>query len=118
MDWTELFINLLCVVGTCVIPIICNSVVKFIKIKTNNNTILSAIEAVDTAVVATSQTFVETLKKNGNFTVESQIEAKNNAIAIAKTLIADNTKKIIESAYGDFNTWLDATIEKLVNENK
>lgn len=77
-----------------------------------------ATDMVDEVVQSVSQTYVDTLKKNGTFTKEAQEEAKNIAIATLKTLIVGDIKDAVEKLYGDFNTWLDVEIEHYVNYRK
>lgn len=78
----------------------------------------AAQEIVGTVVTAVSQTYVDTLKANGKFTQEAQIQAKNQAVNKAKVLINDTLKQAVRVLYGDFDTWLDAVIEKFVKEGK
>lgn len=78
----------------------------------------AAQEIVGTIVTAVSQTYVDTLKANGKFTQEAQIQAKNQAVNKAKVLINDTLKQAVRVLYGDFDVWLDAVIEKFVKEGK
>ena len=45
-------------------------------------------------------------------------EAKEKATAIAKQLITKDIKEAITTVYGDFDSYLDATVETIVNLNK
>lgn len=83
-----------------------------------NNYIDLALEAVNNAVLTVSQTYVDSLKKSGNFSSASQNEAKNKAVDIATVLITDDIRNAVNKLYGDFDMWLDTTIESLVKENK
>lgn len=83
-----------------------------------NQYINSAQEAISNAVLTVTQTYVESLKKSGNFTKEAQIEAKNRATTIAKELITEECKNAIIIVYADFDKFLDSTIESLVQLNK
>ena len=83
-----------------------------------NKYIDSAQEAISAAVLMVSQTYVDTLKKAGEFTQEAQDEAKMRAIEIAKQMITDDCVDAIETLHGDFDVYLDAMIETLVRENK
>lgn len=93
-----------------------------IAINTQDETLKKYIEfaedAISKAVVSVNQTYVESLKKSGKFDKEAQIEAKNKAIEIAKKLITQDIKEAIATVYGDFETYLDATTETIVNLNK
>lgn len=78
----------------------------------------AAQDIVETIVTAVSQTYVDTLKANGKFTQEAQIQAKNQAMDKAKVLINETLKQSVSALYGDFDTWLDTVIEKFVKEGK
>lgn len=78
----------------------------------------AAQDIVETIVTAVSQTYVDTLKANGKFTQEAQIQAKNQAMDKAKVLINETLKQAVSALYGDFDTWLDTVIEKFVKEGK
>lgn len=83
-----------------------------------NGYIDSAQEAIKKAVISTTQTYVESLKNSGSFTKEAQEEAKSKAMEVAKQLITEESKKAIIVLYGDFDIFLDSTLETLVNQNK
>lgn len=72
------------------------------------------IDAVDTV----AQTYVNTLKKEGQFNEEAQKIAKEQAITIATQLISVDGKKAIETVYGDFAQWLNTKIESEVLAKK
>ena len=78
----------------------------------------SAQDVISNAVLTVTQTYVESLKKAGNFNKEAQIEAKNMAMDIAHKLITENCKEAIITLYGDFDEYLDSAIESLVQCNK
>lgn len=74
--------------------------------------------AIEKAVISTSQVYVESLKASGKFDKEAQIEAKNKALEIARQLITEESKNAIIILYGDFEKFLDSTLESVVNMNK
>lgn len=78
----------------------------------------SAVTAISNAVVSVNQTYVDSLKKAGKFDEAAQKEAKEKAIEVAKKLITENAREAIKQIYGDFDQYLDTTIEALVRENK
>lgn len=129
MDWNELLTILMQVVIIPAIPIIVTFLVKFCKAKTdeaistvNNETLRQAIseatDAVYTAVTYTSQTYVDSLKEQGAFDKEAQIIALNTALKKAQSLLAAETKELLESLYGDLDNWLTTKIEQTVKEQK
>ena len=77
-----------------------------------------AEDAISKAVVSVNQTYVESLKAAGSFDDAAQKEAKEKATAIAKQLITKDIKEAITTVYGDFDSYLDATVETIVNLNK
>lgn len=77
-----------------------------------------AQQIISDVVLTITQTYVESLKKSGNFNKEAQEEAKNRAVAIATELISEEAKNAINVLYGDFKSYLDVTIESMVNQNK
>ena len=77
-----------------------------------------AFNAVITAVKCTNQTYVDTLKKNGTFTLENQREAFQKSYDTALSIMTQEVKDFIQSAYGDLNKWLTAQIEAQVKSEK
>lgn len=122
----EILLNILSVVVTAIIiPLItwCSTeLIKFIQTKTKNAQAreysVLAINIVTTAVKSVFQTYVESLKKNGEFTIEAQDEALRRARDIVKRQIKDDVRNYIITNYGDFNTWLTSQIEATINTLK
>lgn len=93
-----------------------------IKQKNDNDTFKKYIdmlnETIQNTVVATNQTYVESLKSQGKFDAEAQkVAFQMTYDAIMKTL-GDEAKKYLSSAVGDLNSYITNAIEKNVNENK
>lgn len=91
------------------------------EIKNNeklNQYIDLAQAAIEDAVLQTMQVYVDTLKKQNRFDETAQEEAKNKAIETAKTLISEESKNAIILLHNDFEVFLDARIEALVNTKK
>lgn len=90
--------------------------------KSENDTakkyLAAAADAVSTAVTFTSQTYVDALKKSGEFTKENQEEALWLAVGIAKNLMTVEARAFLENAYGDLNTYLQSRIEAEVRNQK
>lgn len=100
-------------------------VTTFVEEKTQNmdnaqlkEYINSAVQAVMKAVMSTYQTYVDSLKKQDLFDEESQKEAFEKAKAAAMIMITDDVKAAVEQMYGDFDTWINNTIEQFVKANK
>ena len=69
-------------------------------------------------VIATNQTYVEALKKQGKFDAEAQKEAFNMTLNAVKALLTDEAKQYLSEVYGDLNTYITNQIEATVNQNK
>ena len=82
------------------------------------NLIDYAGEAISVAVMTVSQTYVDTMKRQGKFDAEAQAIAKQMAIDKAKELISREMKSAIESVYTNFDAYLDNYIETVVRESK
>ena len=82
---------------------------KYIDLATG--TIIDVVKAV-------AQTTVDTLKKNGKFTKEKQVEAFNTAKKEIVNILSEDAKKALQEAYGDVNAWLETRIEAEVKNLK
>lgn len=69
-------------------------------------------------VIATNQTFVESLKKSGSFDEAAQKEAFNRTMNAVMTILSDDAKEYIAEITGDLNTYLTQLIEAEVNKRK
>ena len=93
-----------------------------IKQKNENETFKKYIdmlnETIQNTVVATNQTYVESLKAQGKFDAEAQrVAFQMTYDEIMKTL-GDEAKKYLSSAVGDLNSYITNAIDKNVNQNK
>lgn len=129
MDFTTLFREIMYCVITVLVPVLIKYLVSYVNLKQKdlvsriNDTktrqhIDNAITAITSAVVAVNQTYVDALKKNGEFTPESQKSAYMIAKKKALSMINDDAKQAITTVYGDIDSFIDAFIEKTVNEMK
>ena len=132
MDFKELIHNLLFTVLTVAIPSIlphlilfvkapiakCNIITELTKNENLNEVINNALINVADAVVYVNQIYVNSLKKSGNFTEESQKDAFKLAYNEAVKLISDEAKNVIEYTYGSFEEWVYLQIEVAVNNAK
>lgn len=69
-------------------------------------------------VIATNQTYVDSLKKSGSFDEAAQKEAFNRTMNAIMTILNDDAKEYITEATGDLNTYLTQLIESEVNKRK
>ena len=69
-------------------------------------------------VIATNQTFVETLKKENGFTKEAQEEAFQKTITNVMSILNEDCIEYLESITSDITVYLRNKIEAEVNKNK
>lgn len=125
----EFILTLLAAVLTTAISVATPYVVVFLRKKSANLTaqtdnakakqyINEATDAIATAVTAVSQTYVDALKKDNAFTKEAQLEALERAKNTALSIMSEEAKTFIVTAYGDLTTFLTAKIEEKVRVQK
>lgn len=73
---------------------------------------------VEECVVATNQTYVEALKKEGKFDAEAQKAAFEKTLAAVLSILSDDAKDYIVNATGDLSVYLTNLIEASVSRNK
>ena len=71
-------------------------------------------QIVTDAVMNVFQSFVQTLKDNGNFGEEAQAEAREKALAIIQSQLTDELKAYIQENFGDMQNWLLSKIEAII----
>lgn len=95
---------------------------KEIILKVNNDTadkyIQMFTETICTCVTATNQTYVESLKAQGKFDADAQKIAFEKTKDAVLAVLADDAKEYLTNMVGDFNAYLDQTIETTVNAVK
>lgn len=75
-------------------------------------------DTITDCVIATSQTYVDTLKKQGNFNAEAQKVAFNMTFEAVFNLLTDEAKEYLTEAVGDLNLYVTQKIEAEVSLNK
>ena len=119
----EILMNIISVLVTAVIlPLISFAGARLIawlnaKVKDDNSKIQLTVATtiVTNAVRSVFQTYVDTLKKNGTFDLESQKIALTKAKYEALAQMTDDIKEYITKNYGDLETWLTTQIEATIN---
>lgn len=125
----EFVFTLLQAVLSVAIPVATAYLVSFLKKKSaqaqtqiENDTAKHYLDeitnAVTTAVSATSQTYVDALKKDNAFTKEAQLEALNKAKDTALSILSPAAAQFASEVYGDLNSFLVAKIEEAVRVQK
>ena len=75
-------------------------------------------EIISACVITTNQTYVETLKKQGNFNAEAQKEAFNQTKDAVMGMLNEELQNFIAEFFGDINAYLTNQIEATVYYNK
>ena len=83
-----------------------------------NNSFAMAFDIVTLAVQYIQQTYVDNLKASGKFTKEAQVAARDSCVKLVKNLMNDEIKDFISVTYGDLDSWVIATIESVIYNNK
>lgn len=129
MDWLNLVNDIFRV---CIIPllgVLTTYLINYIKVKmaeiqmkTENDIIdkyLSMLtNTVTECVIATNQTYVETLKKEGKFDLDAQKKAFEMTQEAVMLILTDEAKKYLSAAVGDLNVFISQQIEAAVNVEK
>lgn len=129
MDYMEMLQQIMQV---CVIPLLGVLTAYFIqwvnlkkeelKLTTNNETAKKYMnmiaQTITDCVIATNQTYVEALKKEGAFTKEAQLKAFQDTYNEVVKILSDDAKKYIAETFGDLQTYLTTKIEAEVNIQK
>lgn len=76
------------------------------------------LDIVTKCVSATNQEFVGDLKKEGKFDRDQQEEAWNKTKNKINKILDDESREILEKAYGDLNSYINQTIEDEVTNQK
>ena len=129
MDWLNLLTQIF---EVCIIPllgILTTYIVKYIQVKSaeitekTDNAIIDKYtvmlaDTISACVLATNQTYVESLKKQGSFDAEAQKTAFNMTLNAVMNILSDDAKKYLTEAFGDLNAYITSQIEASVNMNK
>lgn len=129
MNWSELISNIFQVCLLPLLGILTKYLVAFIamkseemKQKTDNEIaqkyLQMATDTITACVIATNQTYVESLKAQGKFDKEAQEVAFNKTLEAVLALMNDEVKEYITEVFGDLNTYLTTQIEAAVNGTK
>ena len=129
MDWLNLLTQIF---EVCIIPllgILTTYIVKYIQVKSaeitektdnaiaDKYTVMLA-DTISACVLATNQTYVEALKKQGKFDAEAQKTAFNMTLNAVMEILSEDAKKYLSEAFGDLNSYITSQIEASVNVNK
>lgn len=116
----------------CIIPllgVLTTFIVKWINVKSdqiqkNNDNALTnkyiqmLTDTINSCVIATNQTYVESLKKQGKFDAEAQKKAFEQTTQAVLTILSQEAKDYLANIYGDLDKYISEKIEASVNANK
>ena len=88
--------------------------------KKTNNDILNkyvqmATDTITNCVIATNQTYVNSLKEQGKFDEAAQKEAFQRTYQAVLLILSDDAKEYLNNTFGDLNKYLQEKIESTVN---
>ena len=129
MEWMALLYQIF---DLCVIPllgVLTMYLVQFIRMKSQeiadktdselaDKYIQMLTDTITTCVIATNQTYVESLKKQGKFDAEAQKEAFNLTYNAVMAVLTDEAKHYLAAIYGDLTAYITTRIEAEVNVSK
>ena len=129
MEWMSLLYQ---IIEVCVIPllgILTAYIVKYINAKseeiqmniddaTMKKYVDMLADTITDCVIATNQTYVESLKQQGKFDMNAQREAFSLTSAAVMEILSDEAKVYLTAAVGDLNAYITQKIEAEVNINK
>ena len=129
MEWMALLYQIF---DLCVIPllgVLTMYLVQFIRLKSQEITdktdsdladkyIQMLTDTITTCVIATNQTYVESLKRQGKFDAEAQKEAFKLTYNAVMAVLTDEAKHYLAAIYGDLTAYITTRIEAEVNVSK
>lgn len=122
MDWTqvleqlfELLIYPVITVAGIYLTYLIGVKIKELKQKANNEQASKYLDmlndTISSAVLATTQTYVESLKKQGKFDIEAQKVAFNMTYDAVMKVLTEEAVKYITESVGDIETYITNKIE-------
>ena len=75
-------------------------------------------DTVISCVIATNQTYVDTLKAQGKFDLEAQKVALQKTYDAVMAILTEDAVKYLNSVLGDFDAYVNTMIESQVNLQK
>ena len=126
MEWLtflfEYIVMPLIIIGGIALCCFISAKILEIKKRTKDETTLKYLSMLDnsitTAVLATTQTYVDSLKRQGKFDLEAQKTAFAQTYDAVMNVLTDEAKKYITEAIGDLEVYVTNKIEAEVNLNK
>lgn len=122
----DILLNIISIVVTAVIvPLISllgSKLIQWIGTKVKDEKaaafLSKASEIVLSAVKSVFQTYVDSLKKSGDFDAEAQKTALNKATVIIKSQLGTELIDYIKKNYGDLDAWISTQVESTIDTLK
>ena len=129
MEWMSLLYQIIEVCVSPLLGILTAYIVKYINAKSEeiqiqidndlaDKYVNMLAETITACVIATNQTYVESLKKQGKFDAEAQKEAFNQTYNAIMAVLTNEAKLYLTNIYGDLAAYITARIEAEVNISK
>lgn len=122
MDVNTIIRDVIMLVLVPFIGIAVKALTAYLKEKTDNATVEKYIDMAQSAVVQAveyvAQTYVDTLKKAGEFSEDAQEHAFELAKEKALEILGVDAVEMLNSIYGDFTVWIETAIEQHCRELK
>lgn len=129
MEWTTILTEIFKV---CIIPLLgvltafivawIKSKINNVNAKTNNELLKSTLDTVETivvnAVIATNQTYVDSLKEQNAFDVEAQQKAFQKTYDVVMASLTEDTKNGLMKLTTDLNLYITEMIEAKTKQLK
>lgn len=129
MDYNQILDTVIRMVIIPIIPLLAVYIKTLLQAKiqevenkiTNENLLKQleiAKEVLNDCVTNTTETYVKSLKEQGKFDLSTQKQALEKTKKEFLSIINSGTKEALETAYADYEAWIETAIEKIVKENK
>lgn len=129
MDWMELLTQIF---QLCIVPLIgvlTTFLVNYLRKKSTElqektdselakKYMQMLTDTICVCVIATNQTYVEALKKQGKFDKEAQEKAFQMTLDAVLAILSQEAQDYLTSIYGDLNAYITQLIEAQVNQCK
>jgi hypothetical protein len=129
MDWMnvlqnifELIVYPVLSIGGIYLTFLISVKIKELKQKTNDDTAKKYLDmlndTITNCVIATTQTYVDALKKQNSFDIEAQKEAFAMTYSAVMKLLTDEATEYLNTIIGDLSLYITQKIESEVKLNK
>lgn len=129
MNWNEILTQAfeavifpLLSIGTVYVIYLIKTKIQELKQKKDNELFNKYLTMLDTTIVdcvlATTQTYVQTLKDKGEFDLEAQKIAFTKTYENVMSILTQDAKEYLQTAIGDLETYVNNKIEAEVLANK